>query len=78
MRGLFLPGFGLRQSARSLPPETAGAFKVTGMSQLIPVKSDGALEKLRQATGQESTQVVLVGLIPPGEEAAQIEQFTVP
>jgi len=58
--------------------EDSMVFKVTGMSQMIPVKSDDALEKLRQTIGQERTQIVLVGLIPPGEESAQIERFTAP
>lgn len=31
------------------------AFNVTGTNQVIPVKSDGALEKLRQAADQEGT-----------------------
>lgn len=41
---------------------------------MIPLLRNGTLTELQKAAGQERP-VFLVGVIPEGKEAAQVEQF---
>jgi hypothetical protein len=53
------------------------AFEVRGTDQVIPLESDGKLEELKKAAGQDGKLISIVGLIPKGKEAAHIERFQV-
>ncbi len=53
------------------------AFKVKGTDQVIPLVRDEKLKELEKAAGQDGKVISILGLIPKGEEAAQIERFQV-
>lgn len=52
------------------------ALKVQGTDQILPLVADEQYNALQQTTGKEGL-VSLRGLIPQGEETAQIERFDV-
>ena len=51
------------------------AFKVQGTEQVIPLVADERLEALRQAAGPSGKLVVIMALMPPEKETAQVEEF---
>jgi len=51
------------------------AFKVKETGQVISLESDGKLEELKKAAGQDGKSISVLGLIPKEKEAAQIERF---
>ncbi|MBW8057356.1 MAG: hypothetical protein V3U42_01715 [candidate division NC10 bacterium] len=53
------------------------AFKVKGTDQVIPLVSDEKLKELKKAAGQDGNLISILGVIPKGKEAAQIERFQV-
>ncbi len=53
------------------------AFKVKGTDQVIPLVSDEKLKELKKTAGQDGNLISILGVIPKGKEAAQIERFQV-
>ena len=52
-------------------------LKVEGTDQLIPLVSDEKFKELEKAAGQDGKSISILGLIPKGKKAAQIERFQV-
>ena len=64
--------------AGPIPEQPAGVpFKlaVQESGQVISLESDGNLEELKKAAGQDGKSISVLGLIPKEKEAAQIERF---
>jgi hypothetical protein len=53
------------------------AFKIKKTDQLIPLVSDEKLDELKKSAELVGKLISIVGLIPKGKEAAQIERFQV-
>ena len=53
------------------------AFKVKETGQVIPLVTDEKLQELKKTVGQNGNLISILGLIPKGKEAAQIERFQV-